>query len=371
MKPDSIHPLLLSTILVLSAASCATPKVPAGRQAESARPLARYEYNRQLIGVPFRIVLYAPDQATAAAAADAAFARVAELDAVLMDESPGGELARLYDGADSEDGQPVKVHDDLFHVLQQALLASRRSGGAFDVTVGPYVSLWRQARAAGRAPSSEELSATREFVGWEKVRLDAINRTVQLAPGMRLDLRGIARGYACDGALATLAGVGLGRAMVQAGDDLAAGRPPPGRKGWRVRVTGSGEDKPEQSLIPLANRGVSSAGPATPGGPAGPPHDELIDPRSGLPVVAPVVVTVTAHNAIGSDTLSTAAAVLGPQRGDQFVRSFPGALALFSVSPVGERAAESAQPQDAATAEEAVEPETAPAEDIAPGDVAP
>src|SRR6185369_9719230 len=106
--------------------------------------LQRYEFSRIEMAVPFRVVLYAPSSIEASNAAFAAFARVRELNGILSDYDSDSELSRLSrtSGGNTE----VKVSDDLWNVLWKSQEISRLSGGAFDVTVGPVVNLWRKAR---------------------------------------------------------------------------------------------------------------------------------------------------------------------------------------------------------------------------------
>src|SRR5207249_3892295 len=106
------------------------------------------------------------------------------------------ELMRLCARAG---GPPVRVSPELFTVLSRAQELAERSGGAFDVTCGPVVALWRAARRSHALPSLEQIAAARALVGWRKLRLDRRARTVRLLlPGMKLDLGGIGKGYADD-----------------------------------------------------------------------------------------------------------------------------------------------------------------------------
>ena len=131
--------------------------------------------------------------------------RVAELDAIMSDYKQTSELMRLCKKFAAEVAEPAPVSDDLFFVLQKADEMSRRSDGAFDVTVGPVVQLWRIARRTQELPDPKEFAAARAKVGFRKVKLDPTRKTVQLTtPGMQLDLGGIAKGYAADEALKLL-----------------------------------------------------------------------------------------------------------------------------------------------------------------------
>ena len=109
----------------------------------------------------------------------------------------------------------MPVSADLWNVLAPAQAFAKRSHGAFDVTVGPLVSLWKKSRRVGQLPPPEVLARARQAVGYEKLRLDRRHRTVQLmVPGMRLDLGGIAKGYALDEAQKVLRAQGIRRALV-------------------------------------------------------------------------------------------------------------------------------------------------------------
>ena len=110
----------------------------------------RYEFSRPLMGMSFRIVLYAEDSARAKQAAKAAFDRVSVLNQIMSDYEPASELSKLSDLAGS--GQEVPVSPELFRVLDRAQALAAKTGGAFDVTAGASVQLWRQARRVKRLP---------------------------------------------------------------------------------------------------------------------------------------------------------------------------------------------------------------------------
>src|SRR4051812_23722019 len=105
-----------------------------------AAPLQRFLFEKAEMGLPFRVTLYAEDEAMAKEAADAAFARVAELNAILSDYDPDSELSRL--SQTSGQGKAVPVSRELWTVLERARALSERADGAFDVTVGPLVNIW-------------------------------------------------------------------------------------------------------------------------------------------------------------------------------------------------------------------------------------
>jgi thiamine biosynthesis lipoprotein len=230
-------------------------------------------------------------------------------------------------------GPPVPVSEDLFRVLDRAVELSRRSDGAFDVTVGPLVALWREARTTGRLPSQEQLDKAREAVGWQKIRLDRRRRTVQLlVPGMKLDLGGIAKGYAADSALATLRENGITRALIEAGGDIVVGDSPPDRDTWRIDLP-PGDDPAQPRSLLLARGAVSTSGDTEQFVEIdGKRYSHIVDPRTGLGLTDRVSTTVLAPNGLTADSLATAACLLDARRAATLIRSYPGARLLLRVA---------------------------------------
>ncbi|HVQ29818.1 MAG TPA: FAD:protein FMN transferase [Vicinamibacteria bacterium] len=285
----------------------------------------RYEFAAAHMGTTARIVLYAMGRSEAEAAAQAAFARIGELDARLSDYRADSEVSLLGQGAG---GPAVALSHDLLAVLARAQEIARRSDGAFDVTVGPLSRLWRRARRLAELPSSEDLQAALALVGHDALSLDTAARSARLErPGMRLDLGGIAKGYAADEALRTLRGHGFERALVTLGGEVVAGSPPPGRDGWTVAVATPGAARAPLSLREAA---ASTSGDAEQwveiGGRR---YSHIFDPRTGRALEGRRSVTVVAREGILADALATALSVLGPAHGRAVVESFPGAEALW------------------------------------------
>ena len=127
----------------------------------SANPTApetwhRYEFQRIRMGIPVKISLYATDDDTAKHAAQAAFARIKQLDRILSDYDPDSELMQLCAQAGSD--RDIPVSKDLKVVLEHSLRVSRETDGGFDVTVGPLVKLWRKARRKKQSTPAAILS---------------------------------------------------------------------------------------------------------------------------------------------------------------------------------------------------------------------
>jgi thiamine biosynthesis lipoprotein len=297
--------------------------------ASAAGGLERWEYRQVLMGVPVRILVYGRDKEAANAAVHAAFHRIRQLNLIFSDYDEDSEVSRL---TRNQSGQPVAVSAELATVLAAALEVSRRSEGAFDVTVGPLVKLWRASRRTKRLPTAEELAAAKKRVGYEAVHLDVKHRTVTLdKPGMQLDFGGIVKGYAADEARAVVASRGFKQSLVALSGDISVGDSPPGEPGWKIGVAGlepAGEEP--KDFIWLSNMAVSTAGDAFQfveiGGKR---YSHLVDLKTGLGITRRVSVTVIAPTGLLSDGLDSAAAILGPEKGIKLLQSPHGVSGRF------------------------------------------
>ncbi|HEV7226441.1 MAG TPA: FAD:protein FMN transferase, partial [Pirellulales bacterium] len=305
---------------------------------EAAEPqLGRFEFQQIHMGVPVKLVLYSADQPSANQAADAAFERIRQLDLILSDYKPESELSRL--SRTSGAGKPTPVSDDLWRVLWPAQQLAERTQGAFDVTVGPYVRLWRRARRSGEFPTSERLAEARRSVGYRHLKLDERRRTAELlAPEMRLDLGGIAAGYAADEALKTLKERGVERALIDISGDLLAGEAPPGRSGWTIGIApATRADGPPTRHMSLRHAALTTSGDAFQHVVIdGKRYSHIVDPRTGIGLTDQSSVTVIAADCITADSLATAVSVMGPKQGLKLIEETPGAAALVMRNIDGE-----------------------------------
>jgi FAD:protein FMN transferase len=325
---DRCRVLLLGLILAPASSLCR------GRQSLD---LQRYEFQRPEMGVPFRIVLYARDQAEATNAAKAAFERVEQLNACMSDYDEDSELSQL--SRSSGQGRAVHVSDDLWFVLQRAQELAQRSEGAFDITVGPFVNLWRRARRQHDLPDPGRLAQARQAVGYWHVQLDPKKQTVTLlVPNMRLDLGGIAKGYAVDQGLRTLRAHGVRQALVEGGGDLGVSDPPPGKNAWRIELSSlDATNAPPERFVMLKNAFLSTSGDLYQRLEInGRRYSHIVDPRTGIGLTDHSIVNVIAPEGITADSLTKVVSVLGPAKGLRLIEQTPKAAARIICDPSGQ-----------------------------------
>lgn len=300
------------------------------QQCTDSEILSRYEFQEVHMGVQWSIVLYATDKPIANKASQNAFARIKELNKILSDYDPESELNQLC--RLSEPGKPIKVSPPLLELLKKSQALSQETKGAFDVTIGPVVRLWRRARRQNRMPDEDRFESARSKVGFELMKISVPDQTVELTKqDMRLDLGGIAKGYAADIALGVLKEHGITRAMVDASGDIVLGDPPPGTCGWKIGISSS--DAPDAKIdryLQLHNLAVATSGDALQHVVInGKRYSHIVDPHTGLGLTDQSRVTVIGPDGMTADSLASAISVLGPEQGIQLLKQKPGTACLI------------------------------------------
>jgi len=260
----------------------------------------------------------------------AAFAGIEKRFSIFLPDSDLGRANRA-----AGNGVFVALAPDVAHVLRTALRLSRDSGGVFDPTIGPLMAAWGfRGGAAHREPTAEELAMARALVGWTNIIWDAAdsNRARLARAGMRLDLGGIAKGYAVDAGYDRLLQAGYTNFLVDLGGNLRAhGEAAHGRGGWRTGVRNPFAGDEILGSVLLAN-GESMA---TSGNYerfvelSGHRYAHIMDPRTGKPAEGVASVTVLAPSGIQCDGLSATLFILGPNEGRAFLSQRPGCEALW------------------------------------------
>ena len=274
--------------------------------------------------------MYTADSAVAAVAANAAFDRIARLEAVLSDYQPDSAARSLRTAQPCE---WVPIHGDLAHAVSVSLGVHRLTERAFDVGVGRMTTDWRERSAAledTHSPADWSRWMLAHGSGSERMALSVDRKFIQFGdPVPWLDFGGIGKGLAADAAIATLTGFGIRRAMVDAGGDLALGDPPPGVLGWPVH-------RSDGALIGLfRNCGVATSG-------FGEQHlgemSHVFDPRVGRWLSQHEDVTVIAPSAALADAFASAGCVLGADHLGQLLGGDEGVTVLSGGLPMPEAA---------------------------------
>jgi thiamine biosynthesis lipoprotein len=260
------------------------------------------------MGTVLEVTLCAPDRASGEALLREVFDSVAALERVTSTFDPASEVSALNRASGRG---PRHASPALLRLTADSVAFTPVTYGAFDVSVGPLVALWKSAGETQRLPGAFELAAARAAVGAERVSVDAAAGTVELrAPGAALDFGGIAKGWALDRACERLRAAGVTRALLSFGESsIAAIGAAPGFDSWGVALSdGAGGFA---GTVQLRDRSLSTSGALGQWVEiAGRRFGHVIDPRSGQPLERARVAFVLAADGARAEALSKALLIL-------------------------------------------------------------
>ncbi len=265
----------------------------------------------------------------AEAAVEESAARLKELELRLDPDQPTSDIARLNAAAGLE---PVTLSPEVYHLLAVSRELSIRSGGAWDVTIGPLSRLWREALAKGELPDNEAVARTRALVDCWNLQLLPNGQAMLTEPGMAVDPGGAAKGLALDEVRRIYARHGVKSGLISLGESAvyAVGRKADGEP-WQIALRHPREPLPARlGRLPLTDAALSASGDYEQFIDVdGTRFHHILDPFTGWPVVngtAAVAFLVSGENpdaGLVADILSTALFVMGPEKGLPFLETLP------------------------------------------------
>ena len=269
-------------------------------------------YSIHTMGTYANIVLVTSDSAADAPRARIAEAELIRLDSLMSNWTTTSEVARINREAAS---RPVVVDSEVATVIDTSLAVWRESDHTFDITVEPLVRAWGFLGGPRRVPTRAEARAAYALVGAQHVRYQRATRTIRFdRPGVKIDLGGIAKGYAVDVAARALMDAGVQNGLVDLTGNMFAIGHPPGSDHWRIGVRDPRDRMPYFARIELrSGEGISTSGKYEQFvARNGKTYGHIMDPRTGRPADGLISVTLISRSAFTCDTWDTPLFVLGP-----------------------------------------------------------
>jgi thiamine biosynthesis lipoprotein len=272
------------------------------------------------------------DEAAVKRALATAFGEFSRLEKLMSTWIETSDVSRINAAAGTD---AVVVGRDTFVVIEKSLWIAGASQGVFDISFDAMRGLWRFDEGTGEMviPPKAAIDKARRLIDHRQIETDAGRQTVKLRKkGMRINLGGIAKGYAVDAAAMALEAAGLRAYFVQAGGDLfVRGKKPDGSR-FVVGVRDPRGASPQDhfAAIQIEDRAFSTAGDYERAFVKdGRRYHHIIDPRTGYPATASRSVTIWAPTALLADALDDAVFILGPQDGLALVEAIDGAGAVI------------------------------------------
>jgi thiamine biosynthesis lipoprotein len=291
--------------------------------ARAATPERSVRYPFRTMGTMAGVTLVTADSAAGVPAAAAVRATFARVDSLMSNWTTTSEVARVNRELATAAGAAA-IHPEVAVVLARSLELARDTDGAFDITVEPLVRLWGF-RGGGprRVPPDSALAAEFAHDGWRKLVWDEGSRTLRASePGMRVDLGGIAKGYAAAVAADSLRAHGVGNAIVDVSGNMQLMGHPADAGNWRVGIRDPRDRVPYFARLRLADRGISTSAKYEQFvAQDGKTYGHIMDPRTGRPAEGLISVTVVAKDAFTADAWDTPLFVLGPKGARDLARA--------------------------------------------------
>ncbi len=232
-------------------------------------------------------------------AAHEAFHELDRLEQELSRFLPNSDIARINQLTPQG---TICLGEAAFACLQQSLLVHAATHGAFDITVGPLVDIWRNADKSPRTPSAQELEHARQRVGMQHFKLDEAQHTITLLNEhpLGLDLGAFGKGYAVDCLAELLREWSISTALIHGGMSslFAMGDPFATAPGWPVAINNPWQRAQRVATVHARECALSGSGLQK--------GQHIIDPRSGQPALGPRAAWAATPTAARSDGISTA-----------------------------------------------------------------
>jgi thiamine biosynthesis lipoprotein len=226
----------------------------------------------------------------------------------------------------------IKISRETYALLSKALEISKLSEGAFDITVGPLISLWDY-KHAKRVPDEAAIRKALSLVGISSLSLDSKSQSAGLLhPGQMIDLGGVGKGYISDRATDMFQSRGVTSAFTNIGGNVSTLGSKTDGSPWQVGIRHPRQEDQLVGAVKVSGQSVVTSGDYERFfiDQQGARRHHLLDPKTGYPAVSGLVsVTVIHESAMMADALSTAIFVSGMEKGLNLLDQFPSAQAVL------------------------------------------
>ena len=284
-----------------------------------------YTEQAAIMGTAINVELWHDNEQHGRALTDAVMAEMNRIDELMSTYKPDSELS--YINAHASEG-PVTASSELLKLIIRALDYSVVTAGAFDITyasAGQYYDY-----RAGKKPSNAQLQNALPAINYRHVKIDPQRSTIEfMRPGVRIDLGGIAKGYAVDRSIDLLQQAGVSNAIVSAGGDTRV----IGKRwdrSWKIGIRNPRQRDSIASMVPLENSAISTSGDYERYFEEdGVRYHHILNPGTGKSTNEIQSSSIIGADATDTDALSTSVFVLGVQQGIQLINALPGTEAII------------------------------------------
>ena len=284
-----------------------------------------FKEKNAIMGTEITVEIWHDKKQNAQQCVDNVFKEIWRIDALMSPFKKNSELTKVNNIAKDH---AVVISTELFELLKKSIKFSKLSEGAFDITFSSigYLYDYRE----GIQPTDEIIKKNLGAINYRNIQLNTEEHSVYFKKqGVRIDLGGIAKGYAVDNAIEILKSCGTEYGLVTAGGDSRILGNKKGRP-WMMGIQHPRQKKAVSVVLPLSNTAISTSGD----------YERyfikddqrihhIINPQTGKSADKAWSATVIADDALTSDALSTTLFVLGAEKGLELVNKLEGIDAVI------------------------------------------
>lgn len=259
-----------------------------------------------------------------------------EVDNALSPYNPHSIITKINHNEDTT------INEHFSHVFQLAQEISKKTEGAFDITVAPLVNAWGFGFKHSISIDSTAIDSLLQIVGHDKIQLKD-NKIIKQDDRTMLDCSSIAKGYGVDIVAQLLNQKGVQNYMVDIGGEVVLKGRNPRMKTWRIGINKPIEDSLSvnqelQTILEISNIGMATSGNYRKFYyKDGKRYAHTIDPRLGYPIQHNILsATVIAADCTTADAYATAFMVMGLEKAQAFCANHPELNAYFICDGEGE-----------------------------------
>ena len=291
----------------------------------------KFSYSEMKMGSAFNLIIVSADSNKANHLARKSYELVDSLNHIFSNYDSSSELSKINASAGL---LPYKMSRAMLDLVQKSQYAYIQSKGAYDISIGPLSSLWRNARKAKLFPEASTVLATKKLVGLNQVKINKRLGTIFLPnANMQLDFGGIAKGYIAQWVINFLKANGIQQALVDAGGDIVMSGAPLNQQGWLIGVNlPETTDQLLNKKLQLSNCSVATSGDVYQFIEyKGVKYSHIINPLTGYGVTNLRNVTIVAKTGATADWLATACSILPIKEAKQLAISHQAALLITTL----------------------------------------
>jgi thiamine biosynthesis lipoprotein len=291
----------------------------------------KFSYSEMKMGSAFNLIIVSADSNKANHLARKSYELVDSLSHIFSNYDSSSELSKINASAGL---LPYKMSRAMLDLVQKSQYAYIQSKGAYDISIGPLSTLWRNARKAKLFPEASTVLATKKLVGFAQIKINKRLGTIFLPNAdMQLDFGGIAKGYIAQWVINYLKANGIQQALADAGGDIVLSGAPLNQKGWLIGVNlPETTDQLLNKKLQLSNCSVATSGDVFQFIEyKGVKYSHIINPLTGYGVTNLRNVTIIAKTGATADWLATACSILPIQEAKQLAISHQAALLITTL----------------------------------------